>query len=328
MADECMKLIFIGGFGRSGSTLLGRMLGEIEGFSFIGELEYVWEQYFTDKQPCGCGAPFAECPFWEAVVEEAYGGFGSVDLDEVLDMKSGVDRMRYIPHLAFHGKGPLGLESLAEYSHLLARFYEAIKKVSGSRVVVDSSKVPAYAYTLANVPGVDLYIVHLVRDSRAVAHSWLRKKVKHEIRAEKVHMDRHGTVNSSLGWMRTHLLTEPLKFVAPRGRYIKVLYENLVEDPGRVLAGITAAIGEDDADLSFVNGRKATLGANHTIEGNPMRFERGEVELRLDDEWEKRMESADKRAVTALTWPLLMRYGYPLRKACVLSKQRNPNESA
>lgn len=309
-----MKLVFIGGFGRSGSTLLVRMLGEMPGVSFIGELEYVWEQYFTDKQPCGCGASFMGCPFWKAVVEEAYGGFERVELDEVLRLKHGVDRMRYIPHLAFRGRGLMRLGSLPEYSDVLGRFYEAIGEVSGGRVIVDSSKIPSYAYTLANLPGVELYVVQLVRDSRAVAHSWLRKKVKHEIRGREVLMHRHGVVNSSLGWMRTHALTEPLRLVVPPGRYARIRYEDLVSDPERTMSVITTLLGEDGAGLSFIEGRKVALGANHSIEGNPMRFERGEVELRLDDEWKRDMKLADRRAATSLTWPLLLRYGYSLGK--------------
>src|SRR3712207_8630396 len=46
--------------------------------------------------------------------------------------------------------------------------------VSGKPVIVDSSKSPARALALGMVPGIDLYVVHLVRDGRGVATS-LRK---------------------------------------------------------------------------------------------------------------------------------------------------------
>lgn len=221
--SERTTVLFIGGFGRSGSTLLARMLGQIPGFSFVGELEYVWEKYFVENQLCGCGASFRACDFWKDVVQEAYEGFDRVDLDEIIRLKYSVDRMRYIPQLVSPWKSQTFLENLARYSENAGRFYAAISKVSGSRVIIDSSKVPSYAYTLANMPNIDLRVVHLVRDSRAAAYSWLRKKVDYKIPGEKTYMAQHGPVNSSLGWMRSNLLIEPLRFLLGPG-YVRVRY--------------------------------------------------------------------------------------------------------
>src|SRR4051794_15439538 len=75
MATETIKVLYIGGYGRSGSTLLVQLLGQIEGFHSVGEMWNIWQQCFTENQLCGCGKPFHECPFWSAVVEEAFGGF-------------------------------------------------------------------------------------------------------------------------------------------------------------------------------------------------------------------------------------------------------------
>jgi hypothetical protein len=46
--------------------------------------------------------------------------------------------------------------------------------------------------------------------------------------------------------------------------------------------------------------------------GNPMRLETGHVQLRLDEAWRTDMRVMDRATVTALTWPLLLRYGYRL----------------
>ena len=55
------------------------------------------------------------------------------------------------------------------------------------------------------------------------------------------------------------------------------------------------------------------LAATHSVSGNPNRFGTGEVELRADEEWRRAMRGLDRGMVTALTWPLLLRYRYPLR---------------
>ena len=54
----------------------------------------------------------------------------------------------------------------------------------------------------------------------------------------------------------------------------------------------------------------AELAATHTASGNPMRFTTGRVRIRYDATWQTAMLAGNRRTVTALTLPLLMRYGY------------------
>lgn len=306
---ERIKVLYIGGYLRIGSTLLDRMLGQCEGFVSVGELRRLWEESFAEDQPCGCGAPFSACEFWRAVADEAYGGFDHVDYVSTAWLKRRVDRMRYIPLLMSPHKNKGYHEALAQYSDILERLYDAIGNFTGSRVIIDSSKDPSYAYLLANLPNVDLHVVHLVRDSRAVAHSWLRKQVKHEEKnGSKVYMPRRGPAESSVGWSRANLLLEPIRLCG--ASYTLVRYEDLLADPGAVLREILAGLGEEDRGFPFLNGRTAELEAAHTVAGNPMRFRHGSIELRPDEEWRVGMDPADRRVVTAMTWPLLLRYGY------------------
>ena len=38
-----VPVLYIGGWGRSGSTLLAHVLAEVPGFVSVGELRYVWQ---------------------------------------------------------------------------------------------------------------------------------------------------------------------------------------------------------------------------------------------------------------------------------------------
>ena len=80
----------------------------------------------------------------------------------------------------------------------------------------------------------------------------------------------------------------------------------------RSLGAALAALGIE-ADLGFLQQRALHLGPNHTVAGNPVRFRRGDVAIEADLEWRSRLETGPRRIVTALTWPLLLRYGFPLR---------------
>jgi len=304
-----IDVLYVGGFFRSGSTLLDRILGSIDGFFSIGEARFIWDECFGQNQPCGCGSLFKECGFWQRVVEQAYGHLDSIDLGRIRRLKRAVDRMRYIPLLITNWRIGMHRRSYRDYGVVLTKLYSAIQSVSGARVIVDSSKDPSYAYLLNSLPNINLYVVHLIRDSRAVAYSWRRKKVKYHIGENTVYMPQHGPVKSSFGWVRHNILLEPLGFRNPN--YIRIRYEDFMDDPHEVLHDILSLVRQQAKAFPLAPGEcTVKLGVNHTVAGNPMRFKTGPVELRTDNEWKARMADIDRRIVTMLTWPLLMKYGY------------------
>lgn len=307
MRSDPIRILYIGGYGRSGSTLVERALGQLDGFCAVGELRHVWERGFRDNQLCGCGQPFRACPFWREVVERAFGGFDRIDLPRMLRLAQSADRTRFIPCLLWRGSA--GFERrVAAYGAALRGLYAAIRDVSGCRVVIDSSKEPSYAYLLRRVAGLDLSLLHLVRDSRAVAFSWVRKRERPEIHWTQAFMDVHAPLKSAALWMLFNALCHGLGALGCPTR--RVHYEDFVADPTAVLQAVLADLGAGDAGLDFVRDQRLTLAPNHTVSGNPMRFAVGEVEVVLDHEWRARMAPADRRLMSALTYPLLRAYGY------------------
>ncbi len=110
-------------------------------------------------------------------------------------------RPRHIP-LMLTDAGRRLLESrwTGEYTDALRRFYRTILDTTGSKVVVDSSKLPLYGHVLGTISEVELYVVHLVRDPHAVAYSWLRKKQSTPTGKGLAYMPQHHPVESSLEW--------------------------------------------------------------------------------------------------------------------------------
>ena len=99
-----------------------------------------------------------------------------VDAREMIQMEPLGARTQHVPLMLFPQVRRMLASRLAEYTLRLGKLYRAVQETTGSRVIVDSSKLPSYGYVLGMTPGVDLYVVHLVRDPRAIAYSWLRKK--------------------------------------------------------------------------------------------------------------------------------------------------------
>jgi hypothetical protein len=310
MNNNDVKVLYIGGYSRSGSTLLLRMLGQIEGFFSVGELWDIWNRSFTENQLCGCGQPFKGCDFWQAVITEAFGGMAQVDVQKMQELKRAVHGNGAIPQLMMpalrtaHYK-----EQLATYSDVLSKLYRAIQKVSGCRMIVDSSKVPPYAFLLNEIPGISLSILHLIRDSRAAAYSWQRKKVRPEIHWKTEHMDRYSPFRSAIEWDIMNVMLQAMKHRTPAYRTVR--YEDLVTAPRETLLSIGRFLHEDWSDVNFFgNGQTVNFGVDHTVSGNPNRFQQGAVVIRPDTEWQQKMARSQKYIVTALTWPLLWQQGY------------------
>jgi hypothetical protein len=306
-----VSVIYIGGDGRSGSTLLDLMLDQIPGFVAVGELNYVWERGLRKNEPCGCGARFRECSFWEQVGLEAFGGWEKVDLPELLRLEQSVTRLRRWPVLMASPLLPRVHKEAVTYAGHMERLYLAIARVSGARCVVDSSKNPCVALLLRLMPSVRSRIVHMVRDSRGVAFSWSRRVLRAEALAgsKDSYMPTFTSWESGLVWTVKNLQHDLMK---ARGiPHLFLRYESLVADPRSQVERLLSYYGvEPLPDVSYLDDGRLDFGSNHTVSGNPLRFKRGPVPLRLDDEWRHAMGRANRLRVVLLTWPLLLAYGY------------------
>ena len=307
MASAPVKVLYVVGLGRSGSTILSNSLGQIPGFFSGGELNFIWRHNVIENRLCGCGRPFRECPVWTRVMDEAFGGMDRVDPREMMRLQSSGTRTRHIPlMLTTRGERVLK-ERLEKLLINYGRLYGAIGAATGSKVIVDSSKEPAHGYAMSLVPGVDFRVVHLIRDPRAAAYSWLKKKPQPD--SEEIeHMVRFSPTKSSALWDSWNASAEALWRRTP-DRYLRLRYEDFVADPRKSLQRILGLL-EVTAELPLAGEREVKLGVSHTVSGNPNRFETGAVELRPDHEWMQRMSPRDRALVTALTFPLLRRYGY------------------
>ena len=310
MSEQKIKVLYIGGYSRSGSTLLLRFLSQMPQFVGVGEVWDIWRRSFIENQLCGCGQPFHRCEFWGAVVKEAFGGFDQVDPQAMHALRQSVQSNRHIPQLAVPLlRSASYRERLAQYAGVLGRLYQGIHTVSGGKIIVDSSKVPPYAYLINQIPQVELHVVHLVRDSRATAYSWQRKKVRPEIHWKTTYMAQYSPVRSAMEWNVMNGLLHSLKYTS--ANFVKVHYEELVQDPEAVMRRILAGLEVEPPSAEVLSGDHVVqLGVDHTLSGNPNRFERGGIKIQPDVEWQTKMPTTQKLTVAALTLPLLWQYGY------------------
>jgi len=302
-------VLFLGGLGRSGTTVIERVLGELPGAVSVGELVHLWRRAVLDDEKCGCGHAFSACPFWQGVGERAFGGWDAALAERMEELRPRVDRTRFIPRLALQApRGEAGAE-LAEYVSVFRRLYAAIAAESGAEVVIDSSKHSSLAFCLRTDPAVDLRVVHVVRDSRGVAYSWTKEVHRPESAAGADLMTRYSPVRSALLWNGHNASLAALARLGTPTRLLR--YEDFVAEPERRVRELARFAGlPDDGRLDFLDGRSVQLHASHTVAGNPMRFRVGPIDLRRDDAWRDRLPRDQRRLTTVLTLPLLAGYGY------------------
>jgi hypothetical protein len=298
-------VVYIAGAGRSGSTILDRVLGTLPGAVSCNEIFGVWKNGFQENLGCSCGKEFRNCPFWHDVVSRA---FPDVEPDpaRMVRIQRAVGRSRHFHKLFAEPPSASKFgRLLAEYRTAVADLVRGIAEAAGADVVVDSSKLPGEALVLAGAQGIDLRVIHLVRDSRAVSHSWRRQRRDPGLGRQQ---DRHWPIHTSIYWSQRNVLSELL---SRRTFYLRVRYEDLMREPQGAMSELVEHIDVlRGRSLKFRGPRSIELGPVHAMLGNPQRFQTGEVALRPDVEWRTAMPAASRAVVTALTLPLLARYGY------------------
>ncbi len=307
-ADPSLRVAFIGGHGRSGSTLLARMMGAVDGVFSAGEVCYIWEQGVLRDRICSCGKPFSACGFWQQVGDVAFGGWTTQIAERGLALRKQVDRNRYVPQLAAPAAFPSFKEKLADYGHMYRQVLHGIQVASGAKVVVDISKNPSTGYLLRQIEDVDLRVVHLVRDVHGVAYSWA--KVVSRPDRDGAPMTRLTYARTAREWTAFNAMVEGLGVLGESRMLLR--YENLIGDPlgslRRVLPFVGQPVGPDT--LSFIDGVMVSLPQGHEVTGNPMRFRSGPEELRLDEEWRTALSPRKRVAISVASAPGLLRYGY------------------
>jgi hypothetical protein len=306
-----VKVLALVGRGRSGSTILDTTLGELDGFFSVDELHNLWKRGLARGQACGCGEPLPSCRFWSEVLELTRECLGRPlpDPKEVVSWQDSLVRPLHTGKLLQETRAAVD-RPLRDYLELLDCTYRAIADISGSRVIIDSSKRPAHAALLHLVPQISPYFIHLVRDPRAVSYSRSRMKFDH-VSERKMRTDR--PFRSALRWRERNREAEAVRRHHPSESSMLIRYEDFMADPHASLREIVELVGETPTGIPVSKDKEVVLGENHTAAGNPSRFVKGRIQLRLDDEWMTEQKPADRLVTTGVSLRLLRRYGYKVK---------------
>jgi hypothetical protein len=306
-----IKVLYIAGWGRSGSTVLGNILAAVSGVVHVGELRLVWDRGILENRKCGCGPSFRDCVFWNSVFDEAFGGIDEAFARDMLQRRETGLRTRHMPLLLAPGGRRRLADRIASMNLMIEKLYPAIQRQTGARLIVDSSKFPSWCYQLSEHPLIDLYTVHLIRDPRAVAYSWWKRpKLENDaagLDAER--MARHHPLTSAVFWNVWNTMLQRL-WRGDRKNYFLLPYERFTDSPRQCIADIYDFVKEPCESLPFHTDREARLITTHTVSGNPNRHTTGSIEVKQDCEWRDKLSRTDRTLVSLVTAPWRHRFGY------------------
>lgn len=308
--DECaepsaapIKLIYIAGYGRSGSTLLDIALGTQPGIMGAGEVTTLARHVWPNGEYCACGARVPDCPTWQPIVAGWQDGAVAQFLRDYRRMQERTEGLvgRY---------RRFGDRSRAEHAERTVRLFHSMAKVTGRSILVDSSKLPGRGFALAGLAGVELFVVHLVRDGRGVAWSLMKRHARQVEQGVQRDLRPKPVLYTAARWAMINLATERLCRRLGPSHAMRVRYEDFVADPGAIIQAIVtrlnAAPGPATAAIP------ATFAPQHQVAGSRHRMQRS-ITVREDESWKTEMPRSRQILFTLACAGLLRRYGYPLR---------------
>jgi hypothetical protein len=301
-----MDVVYILGYGRSGSTILDILLGSDPAIQSVGGLDLLSREW--ENRSCSCGLGYDACAFWSRVrfhTEQAVGPQAVQARENTLRC---VETLRAFPMLLMQC---VPSRRAHAYRELVRAELAAIAQVSGKSTILDSSKcareAAGRALAIRRIAGVPVKMIHLVRDGRAVL--WSVKRGDNVRLGDGCSEDAASFSWPALravgGWVLANAIALLTALVSKRGAVLRVRYEDFVREPRRELMRIGEFLGRDLSAIADRIERGETFATGHNTGGNRA-GKGGALRLREDREWETRLGRTDRALYWTLGWPLAL----------------------
>ena len=336
-----VRVLKIMGSARSGSTILDIALGNHPHIESVGEVNKLVRTGWISRESlrgidpkrlqvpmCTCGKRLdvlyvdtqdEACPFWSRVRHEWVERTDPESVESYPKLQNDFEPQRRWPRLLYEKYRQSA--SFRSYARWTRAFFESIRTVSGKPVIVDCSKISVRAFALGMTPGIDLYVVHLVRDGRGVVASKI-ESFREDRRAgvrygHKDHPMWKAVVRrrvihlvSLLSWIVGNLLSEWVCTQLGPKKTMRLRYEDFVADPKGALERIGSLIELDLTEVADAASSGKPMQAGHNVGGNKTK-KSGIITLRPDaQEWRTTLSPTEQRLSWVLMGWLMRRYGY------------------
>ena len=243
-----MRVLYIMGDQRSGSTLADNLLAQLKGTVSIGELRLLKGHYdkvgpgLNWEWKCSCGTQVNQCLFWH----------------EVLELRQGLEV----------SETKLGKHSKIEDLNAMKRLYHRVAEITNSELIVDSSKNIRQGLIMKRHMKQEMSIIIITKDFIEVAASqYFHRKKKGQRPLPLVIV-----IVSLIMQMRLRLLVYA-------GYGVEIKYSDLVCSEKREI-WLENIIQHYCLESSKIPDFFRSALASHTIAGTPSRFHDSPIEYK------------------------------------------------
>lgn len=257
------KIIYIMGCGRSGSTLLGILLGNNKAVFDAGEIIKFPE---LRGRPHGFSEDTPNFQFWKAVEKEMF-------LKEKFEYGRLFAVSRNIEaHVRFvlYYLGFLPRKLIREYTSYINALFATVFDRINERVIIDSSKYPGRALALNNCFSGDLYIIYLQRNLSGVVKSFQKRNVEQSSKS---------ILNAVIYYFVISFFCKFVELRIDKSRFIRIKYEDLIVKPEAELLRIQNKFSIDLSESIVKARNNDSFKTGYIFEGNRIRLNE-EIKLR------------------------------------------------
>jgi hypothetical protein len=322
------KLAYILAASHSGSTLLSMLLGSHQQIASVGELKLSSTAMGNiDCYRCSCGEFIRECQFWHKVKEGMAARGYAFDIGD-----AGTDYRAVKSRYARRLLGPLHrgmfLESLRdgalgicptwrrqlpEIHRQNAALASTVSEITKAKVIVDSSKIPLRLKYLLRNTKLDIKVIRLIRDGRAVALTYMDPPRFADAKDPALRGGGSGgrrkdemlsMAQAAQQWRRCNEEAENILRCLDPSQCIEVRYEELCRDTEKILMRLFEFLGLDPSKRV-----QEFRAVEHHVVGNGMRLDTTS-RISLDERWQLVLTEQELDIFDREAGEMNRRYGY------------------
>jgi hypothetical protein len=310
-ADSTAKVpyLYIAGASFSGSTLLAFLLNahpEMVSVSEVVGPPSARPRAELQRYSCSCGQRLVDCSFFQEMQRRILAQGSTFDLlNWRTDFK--ISRRRLIDIPLVRPLRRTWLEKLRDgvvplvpgYRPVIREiamrnlhFARAALSITGKKVFVDAQKDPIRIKFLSEIDELDLRVVHLVRDLRGGASSFIK------------HNPKNNPARAAYRWSLSNMTADQARRYVGGRPWMLLRYDEICEDYQAVVDRIAKFAGVSSAVVP-----ETFYQTHHHIIGNTMRL-RPDSTIRLDESWKSRLSEADLRTIARVAGRINHYFGF------------------
>jgi hypothetical protein len=263
-----LKIIYLFGAGRSGTTAIATFLGGHQKIKTLGEMHQFYD-HLRDKKNCSCGESLLNCEFWSNIVLN----LPEKIQDEPNEFQKLSDKLEYHSSIPKHFTNTVDKKVLLEYLKNQELIFNEIAKNCPAEYYLDSAKYIGRNLSLRKSKNLSIKSIYVVRDVRGVINSF----------SKSVQSSRK-PLSTIFYYLSVNAVAEIVYLFSSKKNVIKIKYEDFTAYPEKTLLKLSEFLAMDFSELISKINKDESFEIGHIIGGNRLKNDK-KITLKNDNQW-------------------------------------------